>query len=467
MNTFATAIDNQEARTANNMKARVSTANSCVDLFFKIGASRGQDIIPAFVAALTENIDYALRIAQWARDVRGGAGERQLFKDILSYLEKRDPDTAIKLIYKIPEIGRWDDMLIEYTNSTVRDAAFALYGDAIKEGNGLAAKWAPRKGAIAVQLRRAWGMSPKQYRKTIVNLTNVVESLMCDKHWNVIDFGKIPSLAHARYRKAFSRNSETYSEYCEALEKGEAKINASAVYPYDVLKTVIDRYSQVNTDEGRAIIAQWDALPNYMSDENVLPMVDVSGSMTWGNVGTPGLMPIHVAVSLGLYCADKAQGAFKDVFLTFSGNPQLVKLKGNVLEKVSQMERADWGMNTNLHAAFDKVLTVATQHRVPASDMPSIILILSDMQFDACYSYDDSAIEMIRRKYSAAGYEMPGVVFWNLNSYGNVPVKFDEHGTALISGFSPSIMKSVLAGRENMTPEGIMRKAIMSERYDL
>jgi hypothetical protein len=214
------------------------------------------------------------------------------------------------------------------------------------------------------------------------------------------------------------------------------------------------------------MIEQWNALPNFIEGGNVLPLVDVSGSMTSPAVDKSGLRPIDVAVSLGLYCADKNTGKFNGTFLTFSGQPQLVTMSGNITNKMDQLITSKWEMNTNLHAAFEKILDVAVKANVPQSEMPETLLILSDMQFDACVRHDDSAIQMIRRKYAAAGYEVPKVVFWNLNAYDNVPVKFDESGTALVSGFSPSVLKAVLANdMEQFTPRSIMLKTIMSDRY--
>lgn len=470
MNTFVNAVKNQEARTANGMKARKSTANACTDLFFKIGASRGKNIVPQFVAAFAEDKDLALRIAQWARDVRGGAGERELFRSVLRYLEKNDPDSAVKLMVKIPEIGRWDDLFVVET-SDLKSVAYTLLGDALRERNGLAAKWTPRKGKIAAEIRKFYGMSPKQYRKSLVALTNVVETSMCANAWNDINFSHVPSVAHARYKKAFNRHTPKYAEYVQALVKGEkgVKVNAGAVYPYDVLKGRINSYTASiwNKTELDLIEKQWEALPNYVGDANILPMVDVSGSMTIA-AGKSGVTCLEIAVSLGLYLADKNTGKFKDMFLTFSTRPELLHLKGKINQKIDQMTKSAWEMSTNLNAAFNKVLDVAVAGKVPQNEMPAMILILSDMQFNACARYDDSAINMIERKYKAAGYEMPKIVFWNLNAYDNVPVKFDKKDTALISGFSPSIMKSVLAGSmEEFTPESIMRKTVMIDRYDL
>lgn len=479
MTTFAQAVLNQEARTVNGMKARKSTAKSNVDLFYKIGASRGKNIIPDFVAGLAENKDVALRIAQWARDIRQGAGERQIFRDILLYLDKNDPDTAVALLYKVPELGRYDDLLLPFQNEVVKSTAYSIIGHALKEGNGLAAKWMPRKGPQAVFLRRFFGLTPKSYRKMLVELTNVVESQMCKNDWDNINFNHVPSLASSRYKKAFNRHTKKYGEYVAALVSKDpkvretVKVNAGAVYPYDVLKGFISLYmnNSYGKNEKDHIKAQWEALPDYMGGQKVLPLVDVSGSMTSPVGHNSNLTCLDVSVSLGLYCAEKNKGVFKDTFLTFSGTPELLHLKGDIIQKAEQMVRSTWQMNTNLHAALRKILTTAKDARLPQDEMPNMLLILSDMQFDACVTRergDSSAMEMIREEYANAGYKAPEVVFWNLNSYDNVPVKYDERGAALVSGFSPSILKSVLsADMDNFTPEGIMLKTLMNPRYDL
>jgi len=477
MTSFASAVQNQSARTANGMRARKSTANACVDLFFKIGASRGKDITKDFVAAYAENKDIALRIAQWVRDVRGGAGEREIFRQILKYLDKHNPTDAARLLMKVPEIGRWDDIFV-VENKDNRRQAFTMLGDALRAKNGLAAKWTPRKGELAVEIRNFFGMSPKFYRKSLVEMTKVVEQEMCAKKWDEINFSHVPSLAHSRYKKAFFRNTQEYAKYVAELTKDpkdrnvNVKINAGAVYPYDVLKGVIGSYrSNYNSVELGALQAQWDALENFIGDANVLPLVDVSGSMTCpagGRASQSKTTCLDVAVSLGLYCADKNTGKFKDTFLTFSGSPELLHLKGNIVQKVNQMVSSNWGMNTDLVKAMDKILRVAKDGNVPQEEMPEMLMIMSDMQFDQCARFDDSAMKMIARKYEAAGYELPKIVFWNLNAADNVPAKYDASGVALISGFSPQIMVSVLGGdTEKFTPEAIMMKAIMVDRYNL
>jgi hypothetical protein len=477
MNTFVSAVQNQSARTTNGMRARKSTASACVDLFFKIGASRGKDITKDFVAAYVENKDIALRIAQWVRDARGGAGERELFRQILAYLDKHDPDAAAQLLMKVPEIGRWDDIFV-VKNDKLKYQAFSMLGDALRAKNGLAAKWTPRKGELAVEIRNFFGMSPKFYRKSLVELTKVVEQDMCAKNWDNINFSHVPSVAHARYKKAFFRNTQEYAKYVAELIKDpkdrtvQVKINSGAVYPYDVLKGVIGAYNKnYNSTELGALQAQWDAMENFIGDANVLPLVDVSGSMTCkagGHASKSETTCLDIAVSLGLYCADKNTGKFKDTFLTFSGSPELLHLKGNIVQKVKQMVDSNWGMNTDLIKALEKVLKVAKDGAVPQEEMPEVLLIMSDMQFDACARFDDSAMKAVERKFTDAGYEVPKIVFWNLNAHENVPVKYDTRGVALVSGFSPSIMVSVLGGdTDNFTPEAIMLKTLMVERYNL
>lgn len=470
MNAFVNAIANQEARTANGMVARKSSANALVDLFYNIGASRGKNIVPQFTAAMVQDKDLALRIALWARDARSGAGERQLFRDILTHLEKTDPVAAERLMKRVPDLGRFDDLFV-FNTVDMKTKAYTLLGDNLRQKNGLAAKWTPRKGRVAAEIREFFGMTPKQYRKTLVGMTKVVETQMCSNDWDNINFSHVPSQAARIYKKAFNRHSVKFAEYVAKLVSGDktVKVNANAVFPHEVLKDIVGTYGSksLNKTELDHLTAQWEALPNYMNDANILPIVDVSGSMSCPAGKDTKVTCLDVSVSLGLYLADKNKGVFKDTFLTFSDKPELLTLKGNIVQKVDQMVKSTWGMSTNLHAAFDKILSTALKNNVPQSDMPSMVLILSDMQFNQCVQHDDSAMQMIERKYANAGYTVPSVVFWNLNSSGNVPVKSDKSGAALVSGFSPSIMASILgADPEEFTPEGMMMKTIMNSRYD-
>jgi len=458
------------ARTANGMKARKTSASAVLDFFGKAGSSRGTVLVKEFAAALVDNEDLALRVLLWTRDIRAGAGERKQFRDLLVQLEGANPELAGKLMHKVPELGRWDDLFI-YNDPINRRKAFGMIRDALTMKNGLCAKWMPRKGPIAVELTRFLNLTPKQYRKLLVGLTQVVETQMCAKEWETINFSHVPSLASARYQKAFGRNAgEAYSAYIAELKKPveqrdpKVKINASAVYPYDVVKSVV---------KGNAAVAdeQWKALPNYVGDARIMPMVDVSGSMGNLRYSTGTVQPIDVAISLGLYLSEKNTSDFKDMFLTFSGSPKMEILKGTLSQRVAQLEKTHWQMDTNLHKAFDEILKVAVKGNVPAEDMPEMLLILSDMQFNSCTRFDDSAQEMIKRKYAEAGYEVPLIVFWNLSPYGrdNTPVRFDDKGVCHVSGFSPAIMKAVLSVKEleDFTPFNVMVKTLMSDRYAL
>ena len=477
MSTFAESIINQEARGANGMKALKSSASKCVDLFFSIGASRGKNIVPAFTAAYVEDRELALRIVQWARDVRGGAGEREIFRSVLQHLELTAPEDAMRLMLKVPEIGRYDDLLV-FKAPYLKNTAYSMLHTAIKAGNGLAAKWLPRekssKSAIAKELMKSFGMDSKTYRKTLASLTNVVETQMSGNDWDNINFSHVPSVAHARYRKAFGRHGDTYAEYVSKLVKGDAsvKINANAIFPHDVLKGRItagtwnrQAWSKTELD---VIEAQWAALPNFIGDASVLPLVDVSGSMECAAGKKGSTTCLEVAVSLGLYFADKNKGKFKDCFLNFSSDPDLLKLTGNINQKIDQMVTSSWGMSTDLHKAFDKILSTAVNANVPADEMPKTLVIFSDMNFDCCGRWDDSAFQMISRKYESAGYTIPQIVFWNLNDNGTTPVKATTNGVALVSGFSPAIAASVLgANPEDFTPEAMMRKSVMVDRYNI
>lgn len=463
MNSFVQAVQSVpvESRTANGMKTFTSSKSALVDLFFTIGASRGKDLSKEFTRALMEDDTLALRLLAWARDVRGGAGEREVVRKILLSLEKNYPNHLDRILPHLAEFGRWDDLLIFQTKE-FKEKAFVLIGNALRERNGLAAKWMPRQGPLAAEIRAFFGMSPKFYRKSLVELTNVVETAMCANAWPEINYSHVPSLAAARYQKAFKKHDPAgYEAYKAKLLTGEAKVNANAVYPYDVIK------SRSHGGDDKVIQAQWDALPRYIGDELVLPVCDVSGSMTTPVAGNKNLTCMDVCVSLGLYLADKNTGPFKDMFLTFSEKPKLQVLKGNLLDKLNQLQRADWGMSTNLHGAFEEILKYAVKGKVAAKDMPKYILVMSDMEFNYCARHDDSAMQMIERAYREAGYTVPNIVFWNLNARsGNVPVKHDKSGVALVSGFSPSIMKSILAA-EDMDPASVMLQTLNSPRYSV
>ncbi len=471
-----TTLENMEnmVETSNGMGALGTTLNECVNLFFQIGAMRGKSkkaLLHLFSKAYNENPLVATKVLFWVRDVREGAGERQIFKDILTYLAENNTDVVKKNLPLIPEFGRWDDVLV-LVGTSLEDEVFEMIKAAIQNEDGLLSKWLPRKGKVANAIRNYLKVSPKVYRKTIVNLTNVVETAMCAKDYSNVDYSKLPSLASARYQRAFQTNDgERYNQYKEALVNGETKINAGAVYPYDITSTLGICGDNTIANE------QWKSLPNWMegSSERVLPVVDVSGSMGVEVGGNPNLTCMDVAISLGLYISERNEGNYKDAFITFSEDPQLQILDGSLEERFRQLSRADWGMSTNIEKVYSLILNQAKVNNIPQDMMPTKLLILSDMQFDRATSngwregskWTPTSQQMVEKMYEESGYKLPQIVYWNLNaSMSNFPVEFDKMGTALISGLSPSILKSILGGDE-MTPETIMMKTIDTERYNV
>lgn len=458
--------DENVTLTENGMVTNPTTLNKCVDLFFSIGAMRGKSkdtVVSLFNEAYKENPLIASKLLFWSRDVRSGAGERQIFRDIVTHLTTTSPQTVRKNIGLISEFGRWDDVLV-LVGTELEDDMFILIKDSLTNGDALCAKWMPRKGDVANRLRKLFRFTPKEYRKMLVNLTNVVESKMCAKDWESIDYSKLPSLASSRYQKSFVKNdTERYDEYKKALIDGTAKVNAGAVYPYDIIKSINQGGDTVVSEK------QWESLPNWMEDSNerILPVVDVSGSMCCPAGGNDNLSCMDVAISLGMYISERNEGNFKDAFVTFSNNPQLQYLTGGLKERLNKLRRADWGMSTDLEAVFNLILNQAKTYNIPQDKMPTKIMILSDMQFNQATRSDLGSQSMIESMYEVAGYKKPDIIYWNLNASGsNFPVEFNKNGTALVSGFSPSILKPLLSGK-NMTPESIMMDTVNDERYSL
>jgi hypothetical protein len=480
------ARSNTPAFTANRALTLPDSGQPVVDLFHLIGAMRGKDILPVFEKAYRDNQELALRTALYGRDVRQGAGERKIFRDILLWLEKHDMKGLYRLLPRVPELGRWDDLLV-FTGEG-RAPAFelirnGLFNDAYASQRGLCAKWMPRKGIEAAQLREYLGLSPKQYRKTLVNATKVVEQQMCAGEWDQIIYDHVSSVAASRYRKAFWKHSpERYKAYVEALkkpvvagQKPAAKINAGAIYPYDIIKTFYDGSNYTNHLAMRSTgpvvetaIAQWNALPDFVGEGSFLPLIDVSGSMSsWTNgAGIPNVAPLHVALSIGLYVAERNKSDFKDMYLTFTSHPTMGTLKGNIVERVRDMLGSRYAGSTDLQAAFKAILDHAKRHSVPAADMPQALIIVSDMEFNSTTT-GWTNFDQARLMYEQAGYALPKIVFWNVNGREkNTPVDYKQDGSIMISGFSPAIMKNVLS-MKNSNPLDMVLDKLMVPRYNL
>lgn len=474
MTTLVNAMRTKDTVTENGMVTNSTSLSATVDLFFTIGAVRKSmktvdgkaRIIALYEAARNEDPIVTRRLMFWARDIRSGAGEREAFRVLLRHAAINHPNEVKPNIHLIAEFGRWDDVFSLFGTPLEREAIELIVNE-LTNCNSLLAKWLPRLGGkvspskkwIANKVRSAMNMGPKEYRKMLANLSNVVETPMCAKEFDKIEYSKVPSLAMSRYSKAFGRNDEDrFTKYIIDLQSGETKINAGAVYPYDILKNL-------NTGEHKLAVEQWKALPNYMegSKERVLPICDVSGSMETPVSGITTAM--DVCISLGLYISERNEGPFKDAFITFSGSPQLHYLTGDLRSRYSQLRNSDWGYNTNLEATFDLILNQATKHKVSKEEMPTCLLIFSDMEFDQAVDTESTAIEMIKTKFEKSGYDLPKIVFWNLCSRGsNIPVTTDEKGTSLVSGFSPSLLKTVLSG-ESMDPVKMMLSVLDNKRY--
>lgn len=474
MSRLFNAMTTGDTRTENGMITNSTTSNNVLDMFFKMGGSRNmseRDIERMFSLAYNENKSLALKALFYNRDVREGQGERRSFRIMFKWLCENDPETAKRLVQYVPEFGRWDDLLVGLYSTVARTIAdFILFS--IKRGDKLCAKWMPRENKsgrdYAHILMAGWNLTGKKYRRLLAGNTQVVETLMCQNEWSAINYNQVPSKASHKYRNAMLKHDELrYREWLGNLskvdEKGKplAKVNAGAIFPHDVIRPLL--IGSVRNVSDEMIEAQWKALPNYSpSGLKVLPICDISGSMSMG-----GGLPLLVSVSLGIYTSERNKGIFKNGFITFSRVPTLVTLNGRTLsEKIAQFRIGSLAENTDLGAVFKLILRSAVNNQVPESDMPDTLLILSDMQFDSTYAVtnaDVSAVEMARRMYREHGYKLPNIIFWNLNTLSGIPVKYTDAGVAVVSGFSPSILKSILNGE--IDPIKQMLAVLLSERY--
>jgi hypothetical protein len=451
--------------THNGALTHGTSLNNCVDFFFIAGATRNmseKDIITAFEKARGEDITTAYKILFWARDARGGAGEKRLFQTIAKHVIKTYPEEW-KQVYKlVPEYGYWKDI---YRLENPNTRTLSWIAEELKNGNGLAAKFFPRKKTKTNP--KPWfrnmcshmNVSAKELRELLVKLTNVVETQMCRNQWSDIEYEKVPSVAMNMYRKAFDRHDGSrFEKFNEAVLDGETKVNASVLFPHTLYRAL------QNGENEKSIEAQWKSLPNYMegSTERILPVCDVSGSMEHG---VSNAIPMDVSVSLGLYISERNEGLFKDAFLTFSSSPEMVYVKGKGLaSRFRQISTASWQMSTNLLATFDLVLDSAIKNNVPQEEMPTKLLIISDMEFDVA-TRGNTNLESIRQKYENSGYVMPNIIFWNVNGrLGNLPATIHDANIGLVSGFSPAILTSILGG-EDFSPLSVMNKTVNSDRY--
>lgn len=479
------------AHTKNGARTYQTTNSAVLDFFSQAGAMRRQDKnqkISTFTRAFAEDPLLALKALFYIRDVIGGQGERQTFRDILRYMANTHPEAIKKNLSLIPEFGRWDD-LYELDGTRLEKEAYAMLRsqfvkDLSSEHPSLLGKWLKSENAsakktrvLAKKTRKAFGLEPKEYRTALTELRrriSILETKMTEKKWDEIDYSTIPSVAGLKYRQAFYRNDEArYQAFLDSLKRGDkgVKVNTKALYPYDIVAKIplssmsyiggrfYTSFGQADTD---TLDVLWNNLPDYFDgkEENSICVVDTSGSMNG--------LPIQVAISLGIYAAERNKGTFKDHFITFSDHPSLQKIEGsNIVEKVQNLSRAHWDGNTNIEAVFNLILETAVKNRLSQDELPTRIFIISDMQFDmATGRYrNNTNYDAIDQMFVDAGYKRPALVFWNVNAQPNqAPATYNEVGVQLVSGCSPVIFKNLLQNVQT-TAYDLMLDVLNNERY--
>lgn len=478
-----------EVLTENGAKTYKSSLNKCLDLFALGGAYRNrseEDVIDLFTKAYEQDEITAFLILVYLRDIRGGQGERRFFRTILKNLAEQKNDVIKTLIPFIPYYGRWDDLWC-LLDTPYKQFVLTLVGQQLtqdimnldkEDGVSLLGKWLPSENAssqetkrLAKIIRKNSGLSSKQYRKMLSELRakiDIVERKMTQKQWSEIEYDKLPSKAGLQYRNAFYRHDEDrYTEFMMPKEGQVVKVNANTLYPYEIVEKVpFDYWSEsampIDDIERATLNNYWENIPDYINGDSTdaIAVIDVSGSM--------GGTPMEVAVSLGLYVAERNKGKFKNHFITFDSNPELIELneKDDFCSKVQKIKGAGWGGSTDLEATFDLILNTAIEYNLPQSELPEILYIISDMMFNQIQGCNarsnETVIENAKFKFESAGYKIPHLVFWNVNaSMDSVPMIGKDEYT-LVSGFSPSIFEMVMT---RTTPKEFMNSVIYSERY--
>ena len=468
--------------TENGAATYRSTQSECLDLFATIGALRresDEEITNRFLRAYAENADLAMKTLFFARDICGGIGERRVFRTILKWLAANALQSLEKNIQYIAEYGRYDDLLAlmgtacEGKALEVIKAQLTADCAALEAGEpvSLLAKWLPSVNASngdtvrkAKRIARALGMDDARYRKTLSALRKkicIIENNLREKDYT-FDYSKQPSKAMFKYRKAFMRNDgERHSAFISRVVEGRSQLHTGALTPYEMIRPFFKR-GPVSDQERRSVDATWKAQEDFTCGENALVVIDGSGSM----YGGADPIPATVALSLGIYYAERNTGAFRNHFITFSENPRLVEIKGrDIYEKVRYCRQFNEVANTNLQRVFELILKTAMKNRVPPAEMPARLYIISDMEFDCC-TVDCSLtnFEYAQRLFRMNGYQLPEVVFWNVASRNRQqPVTVNDRGVALVSGCNPRIFQMLKAGI--LSPYAFMMDVLGSERY--
>jgi hypothetical protein len=481
--------------TENGAVAFATTKSGIVDFFAQAGSMRSRserDIINLFNQAFAEDKLITLKLCYYFRDIRKGQGERRLFKILIKYLANNNPEIVIKNLKHIPFFGRWDD-LFELFGTPCETAMLQMIkeqfnADISSDNPSLLGKWMKSNNAsskeskeIAQKLEQVLHLTPREYRKALVTLRKkikIVETLITNKEYGGIDYSSVPSQANMKYMKAFWKNDEArYSEFVGQVKKGEKKVHAKVLYPYEITKSIINEYrgnyNRVNSKLDASLDIMWNALPDYVGENysNTLAVIDGSASMYSGGSGYD-YTPISSAIALGIYFAEKNKGAFKNHFITFSERPRLIEIKGsNISEKTVNVFRYNEVADTNIERVFDLILQTAKKDNLSQDEIPARIVIISDMEFNSATEYRVSDTEKlfttIKRKWENSPYTMPRLTFWNLDArHESFPMTVDEVGVQFVSGQSPSIFTSIL--KDNfVTPLDLVLDVVNNERYDV
>ena len=471
-----------------------TTGKALLDLNFMLSSMRNMkedEIWSRFLAAYNEDARLAMFWLFFARDILKGCGERRTFRLIMLRLAKENPEMVVKVLPLIPKYGRWDDVIDLWDRTDVpavkkcAETMFALQlrvdlnNMKQKKPISLLGKWLPSENTsshatvgTARRVREARGMTPAQYRQMLSAIRAYLKVVECDmsaNRWDQIAYSAVPSKAAMVYRDAFERHDgERYAEFIESVRSGKETINAKALYPYEI----VHAYGKRGPVDG-TLEAQWKALPNTVKEgASTLVVVDGSYSMETP-VGHTGVRCCDVANSLGIYFAEKLTGPFKDAFITFSSRPELIQFAPHLTlrGKLDVLYDHDDCSNTDIAKVFGLLLDTAVNHHLKQSEIPANLLIISDGEFDdmTCnYSHErvsQSLFDQIRARWDAAGYKLPRLVFWNVCSRtGTIPVKENELGVALVSGFSPNIADMVMSGE--LDPYKCLLAQLLSGRYE-
>lgn len=495
-------LNHRKTFTENGAAGYAATGKALADINFAAASLRHESeeaIVRQFLPAFFEDRTLAVKWLFFLRDVRGGLGERRSFHILFRYLAGCHPELVRRLTELVAEYGRFDDLLCLF-GTPAEDAALSVLQRQLVQDDtdrkaakpiSLCAKWMPGNNASsaatrrdAAKLQRFMGLTAKEYRKLLASLRSylqVTEVLMSSGRWDEINYEQVPSKANLLYRNAFFCHDETRRrQFLESLTRNDATIHADVLMPHEIVTQYKTPFSNLflmgNTDdavdaiaEDAALEALWRSLPDTVSKaKNILCVVDGSGSMTC-RIGSGNVTALHVSNALGIYFAERLEGPYRNRFITFSNHPQYVDLSPcqTLAEKLTLAYSHTDCSNTNLEATFELVLETAVKHHLTQKELPQTILVISDMEFDAAVygRRTDTLFDTIKKRFARHGYRMPKLVFWNVNSRTNVfPVRENELGIGLVSGFSVNICKMVLSNE--LDPYQCLKQILESERYD-